>query len=316
MIENISLKHIIIIFAPLDYYQTMKNTINPIQREITPLSQGDCLLVFDRIKRNFDFPVHFHPEYELNFIFNAPGAQRIVGDHTSYIADYELILVGPNVYHGWNNGRCIHENIHEITIQFHRDLIHESLLALNMMKPIQELLINSSRGISFADHTIRQMAPRLIELSRHNGMNAFIELLSILHTLSLSTDQKLLCSQPINTTEVVANNDRFRIVCQHIAQNYHEKIKVEQVAKLLNMTETTLSRLMKQRTGKSFIDFLNDYRIGFATRWLTETNQSISEIAYRCGFYNISNFNRIFKKTKGCTPSKYRENFSGIKKVS
>ncbi|MBC8005337.1 MAG: helix-turn-helix transcriptional regulator [Verrucomicrobia bacterium] len=293
----------------------MKNTINPIQREITPLSQGDCLLVFDRKKSQFDFPVHFHPEYELNFIVNATGAQRIVGDHTCYINEYELVLVGPNVYHGWNNGKCTSDHIHEITIQFHRDLIHESLLARNMMKSINELLFNASRGILFPGHIVELIAPRLMELSSHNGMDAFIELLSILHILSTSSDQKLLCSQPINTSEV-ANSDRIRVVCQYIAQNYHEKIKVEQVAKLLNMTETTLSRLMKQRTGKSFIDFLNDYRIGFATRWLTETSQSISEIAFRCGFYNISNFNRIFKKTKGCTPGEYRINFSGIKKVS
>lgn len=286
-----------------------------IEREITPLLQGDCLLVFDRTKNQFDFPVHFHPEYELNFIFNAPGAQRIVGDHTSDITDYELVLVGPNVYHGWNNGHSTGGHIHEITIQFHRDLIHESLLARNMMKPVRELLANASRGISFADRTIKQMAPRLMELSGYNGMDAFIELLSILHLLSLSTDRKLLCSQPFNTSDF-ANSDRIRIVCQYIAQHYHQKIKVQQVAQLLNTTETTLSRLMKQRTGRSFIDFLNDYRIGFASRWLTETNQSISEIAYRCGFYNISNFNRIFKKSKGCTPGEYRENFSGIKKVS
>ena len=288
---------------------------NNIQREVTPLSQGDCLLVFDRVKSHFDFPVHFHPEYELNFIFNATDAERIIGDHKSAINEFELVLVGPNVYHGWNNGKCTSERIHEITVQFHRDLIHESLLARNMMKPIKELLVNASKGILFSDNTTREIAPRLQELSKCNGMEAFIELISILHLLSISEYQKLLSSQSINTSDM-ANSDRLRIIYQYVSQNYQEKIKVEQVARLLNMTETTLSRLMKQRTGNSFIDFLNDYRIGFATRWLTETNQSIAEIAFRCGFYNISNFNRIFKKHKGCTPGEYRGNFSGIKKVS
>jgi len=113
-----------------------------------------------------------------------------------------------------------------------------------------------------------------------------------------------------------AHSDQIKKIYDYIGLNYHEKIKVEEVAKLLNMTETTLSRLMKKRTGRSFINFLNDYRIGFATRWLTETNQDIAEIAFRCGFYNISNFNRVFKKSKGCTPGLYRDNFSGIKRVS
>lgn len=293
----------------------MKNRTSNIQREITPLSQGDCLLVFDRIKRNFDFPVHFHPEYELNFIYNALDAERVVGDHVGAINEYELVLVGPNVYHGWNNGKCQSEKIHEITIQFHRDLIHESLLSRNMMKPIKELLNNASRGILFSDTITQAITPRLKKLSQHSGMEAFIELMTILHLLSVSENQKLLCQQAVNASDF-SNSERMKKVYQYIAQNYREKIKVEQVAQTLNMTETTLSRFVKQRTGKSFIDFLNDYRIGFASRWLTETNQSIAEIAFRSGFYNISNFNRIFKKNKGCTPGEFRDNFSGIKKVS
>jgi AraC-like DNA-binding protein len=286
-----------------------------IQREITPLSQGDCLLVFDRLKSRFDFPVHFHPEYELNFIFQALDAERIVGDHKSLIGEYELVLVGPNIYHGWMNGQCKSKQIHEITIQFHRDLIHESLLNRNMMKPIRDMLINASHGILFSEKITRQIASKLIELSQKNGMETFIELISILHFLSVSENKKILCTSASNASDYT-NSDHLRKVCEYISKNYQEKIKVNEVAKILNMTEITLSRLMKKRTGRSFVDFVNDYRIGFATRWLTETSQTIAEIAFRCGFYNISNFNRIFKKCKGCTPGEYRENFSGIKRVS
>ncbi|MDD2306370.1 MAG: AraC family transcriptional regulator [Prolixibacteraceae bacterium] len=293
----------------------MNRPVNKIQREITPLSQGDCLLVFDRVKSKFDFPVHFHPEFELNFIQHAANAERIVGDHKSMITETELVLVGPNLYHGWNDGKCKSEQIHEITIQFHRDLIHESLLNRNMMKPIRELLNNASHGILFSEETTQQIAPQLQQLSRKNGLDAFIELISILHVLSVSENQRLLCSGDMNTTDF-ANSNQIKKAFEYIAQNYQEKIRINDVAQFLNVTETTLSRLIKKRTGKSFVDFLNDYRIGFASRWLTETNQTISEIAVCCGFYNISNFNRIFKKNKGCTPSQYRENFSGIKRVS
>lgn len=286
-----------------------------IQREITPLTQGDCLLVFDRMKSKFDFPVHFHPEYELNFIRNATGAERIVGDHKSPIDEYELVLVGPNTYHGWNNGGCNSKEIHEITVQFHHDLIHENLLVRNMMKPVREMLSNSTRGILFSGAISRQIAPRLYDLAQKPGMEAFIELLSVLHILAVSENQVLLCSGVPNTTDF-ASSDPIKNVCEYIEQNYQEKIKVNDVAQILNMTVTTLSRLMKQRTGRSFVDFVNDYRVGFASRWLTETNQTVAEIAFGCGFYNISNFNRIFRKIKGCTPGQYRENFSGIKRVS
>ena len=98
-------------------------------------------------------------------------------NHKSNIQEHELVLVGPNVFHGWNNGKCKSDQIHEITIQFHRDLIHESLLDRNMMKPIKELLANASRGILFSENTIRKIVPRLQELSQKNGMEAFIELI-------------------------------------------------------------------------------------------------------------------------------------------
>jgi len=286
-----------------------------IQREITPLSQGDCLLVFDRVKNKFDFPIHFHPEYELNFIQNATDAERTVGDHKSLIGEYELVLVGPNVYHGWNNGKCKSEQIHEITIQFHRDLIHDDLLARNMMKPIRNLLTVASKGILFSTEITKQLAQQIKELAHKEGMDAFIGLISVLHILSLSADQRILCSGTLNTDDF-SNSDQNKKVCEYIALNYQEKIQVKEVAARLNLTETTLSRLIKKRTGRSLVNFVNDYRIGFASRWLTETNQTIAEIAFRCGFYNISNFNRIFRKSKGCTPGNYRENFSGIKRVS
>lgn len=286
-----------------------------IQREITPLSQSDCLLVFDRVKNNFDFPVHFHPEFELNFIHNAKDAERIVGDHKSRILDYELVLVGSNMHHGWNNGQCVSPHIHEITIQFPSDLIHENLLARNMMKPIKDMLDRSSTGILFSQETTKEVAPRLQELSGKNGMEAFIELISVLHLLSISEDQTSLC-QTLITASNFANNDQLKKAFEYIEQHFQEKVLLNEVAQFLNITETTLSRLIKKRTGKTFVDFLNDYRIGFASRWLTETNQTIAEIAFRCGFYNISNFNRIFRKNKGCTPGQYRDSFSGVKRVS
>jgi len=286
-----------------------------IQREITPLTQGDCLLVFDRLKNRFDFPVHFHPEYELNFIQHARDAERVVGDHQSLIGEYELVLVGPNVCHGWNNGKCKSDQIHEITIQFHRELIHEDLLSRNMMKPIRDLLTNASHGLLFSETIAQQLAGQLKELAHKNGMDAFIGLISVLHILSLSSDQQILCSGNLDTDDFT-NSEQIKKVCEFIAINYQEKIQIKDIAAWVNLTETTLSRLMRKQTGRSLVNFINNYRIGFASRWLTESNQTIAEIAFRCGFYNISNFNRIFRKNKGCTPKVYRENFSGIKRVS
>ena len=285
------------------------------KREITPLTPGDCLLVFDRVKNKFDFPIHFHPEYELNFILNAPNAERVVGDHRGLIGNAELVLVGPNVQHGWNNGHCHSKQIHEITIQFHRDLLHASLLERNMMQPIKKMLINSLQGISFSEGTIAEIAGRITRLSGKDGFDAFIELIGILHELSISKNQEILNPGIFGQSDS-SSDEELKKIFSYIEQNYQEKIRLEDIARHLNMTESTLSRLIKKRAGKSFVNFLNDYRIGFACRWLTETDQSVSEIADKCGFYNISNFNRIFKKSNKCTPVEFRQSFSGIKRVS
>jgi len=95
----------------------------------------------------------------------------MVGDHKSPIGEIELVLVGPNVYHGWNNGQCQSEQIHEITIQFHRDLIHGTLLARNMMKPIRDMLGNAALGILFSENTARQISGQLEHLSQKNRID-------------------------------------------------------------------------------------------------------------------------------------------------
>ena len=97
--------------------------------------------------------------------------------------------------------------------------------------------------------------------------------------------------------------------------NYDRSVSLSEVARLVNMTEVSFSRFIKKRTGNTFIDTLNDIRLGHASKKLIDTTHSISEISYNCGFNNISNFNRIFKKKKGCTPKEFRESFTKGTKV-
>ncbi len=293
--------------------ESVKSTF--FNREITPLTAEDCLLVFDRWKDKFDFPAHFHPEYELNFIAHAPGVKRIVGDHIAEIGELELVLVGPNLSHCWEQGNCQSTKVREITIQFHRDLFDESLLNRNIMQSVRDLLKRSLWGVTFSEETTRQMQERIEKLASLNGMDAFMELLSLLFDLSTSRNQQTL-SSTTGKHDDFYSNEKIQRVYEFVQKNYMRKIKVEEVADLLHMTEVSFSRLIKQRTGKTFVDFLNDTRIGFATRQLIENNDSISEIAFRCGFNNLANFNRIFKKRKGTTPTEFRGNFAGIRRVN
>src|SRR5947209_8981461 len=152
-----------------------------ILREITPLTQGDCFMVFYRTKNSFDFPLHYHDEFELNFIQNAKGAKRIIGDHVDEIDELELVLVGPNLQHGWFNHKLGNTEIKEITIQFHRDLFDEKFLHRNQMAFIRHMFERSLRGILFSAETAQLIMPRLEKLTQKNGFDSVVELLCLLH---------------------------------------------------------------------------------------------------------------------------------------
>lgn len=292
----------------------MKLLEQNVHREITPLTPKDCFLVFDREKDNFDFPIHFHPEYELNFIYNGKGVKRIVGDHVAEIEKYELVLVGPNLLHGWTLNKCKEKKINEITIQFHNDLFQEKLLTRSVMKPIHDMFENAIHGILFTNDVAKELYPQLKNIVNFQGLDYFLALISLLQSLATSSGQKKLSTNsPVK--EDFHNSHKLKIVYDYLQLNFSHKIKVQDLASLVNMTEVTFSRFMKSRTGKTFIEYLNGMRIGFASQWLLEQEISISEIAYNSGFNNVSNFNRVFKANKGCTPSDYKKNFEGIRRV-
>lgn len=285
-------------------------------REITPLTQGDCFTLFSRVKTDFDFPLHYHEEFELNFIQNGKGAKRVIGDHMEEIDDLELVLVGPNLQHGWFTHRLKGQELHEITIQFHRNLFDEIFLHRNQMSFIRNMFERSLRGILFSKETTEAIMPRLHGLTGKHGFDSVLELLSILHDLSTSRHMRILSNTSFNNTESISyNSRRVNLVMEHINKNFGKEISLNEVARLTAMTEVAFSRFFKLRTGKTFVDTLNEVRLGHASRLLIETTQSINEIAYRCGFNNISNFNRIFKKKKNCTPKEFRlaYNSSGIR---
>src|SRR6476646_8905168 len=112
-------------------------------REITPLTQDDCFILFYRNKNEFDFPLHYHEEFELNFIQNAKGAKRLIGDHMGQIDEWELVLLGPNLQHTWFTHKCKSKVIKEITIQFHRDLFDDKFLQRNQMNCIRNMFEQS-----------------------------------------------------------------------------------------------------------------------------------------------------------------------------
>ncbi len=293
----------------------MKNTT--VSREITALNdKSDAILIFDRQKKDFKYPLHFHPEYELNYLYNAKGAERIVGDSMEHIGSQELCLVGPNLYHAWKAGECEADtNKREVTMQFLANLFPEQLTNKEIYKDIAAMLKRSESGLVFSPETAEAAEPMLTAVSRAQGFEAYIEFLKLMQFLANSPNQRTLASSTFQNTTSASTDNRIERIHDFIVVHYKEKITLADAASILNMSPVSVTRLIKQRTGKSFIDFLNEIRIGFAARQMVDSDLSISEICFSNGFNNISNFNRTFRKKQGLTPTEFRAKYLGKKKV-
>jgi AraC-like DNA-binding protein len=279
-----------------------------ILKESPPLTKADCFSIYARFKTEFNFPVHYHEEFELNFIENASGVRRVVGSSIEEIDNFELVLVGPNIPHAWFTYKCKSESIFEITIQFHRDLFHEIFLKRNQLNFIRNLFERSLKGVSFSRRTIERVAPRLKALAEKEGFESVLDLMAVLHELSLSPDSRTLSDDVTYNTELIYNDsERVEKVVAFINENFSRTIRLAEAAELVEMAETAFSRFFKAKTGITFVDYLNDIRIGHASRLLIDTISPIAEIAQECGFTSLTNFNRIFKKRKGLVPKDFRE---------
>ena len=283
-----------------------------IIKEITPLTHNDCFSVFSRENKNFDFPIHFHEEYELNLIINGAGLKRIVGDHRKEITDVELVLVGPNLSHAWETWKCKSESVTEVTIQWHKDLFDDRFLKKTQMSHIREMLQRSVKGILFTEDTAIALSAQLIGLKDLKGFHGVLELMNILHELSIAEGALTLSEvAPDNNQILNPNSRRIDKAFEYMNMHYQKQITLKELAQLVSMTDVSFSRFISKRTGNTFVDTLNEIRLAHATRMLIDTNLPIADISVNCGFNNISNFNRIFKKKKLCTPKEFRENFCG-----
>ena len=136
-----------------------------------------------------------------------------------------------------------------------------------------------------------------------------MQFLTILYELSRCQDSRTLASSSYAKIAVEDDSRRVLKVKNYIAKNYMDELRLAQLAEIAGMSPSAFSRFFKLHTGRNLSDYIIDIRLGYAARMLVDTSRSISEISYACGFNNLSNFNRIFKRKKECSPSEFRENY-------
>ncbi len=283
-----------------------------VLREITPLMESDFMYVADRRKSEFNYPMHKHEVFELNYVENAAGVSRIVGDSTETLSDYDLVLItSPDLEHVWTQGTCTSKDVREITIQFYFDFTSkDSLFNRNSLLSIKKLFDRARKGVAFPLSAIMKVYPRLDKLSsQKDSFYAMIELLTILYELSRADGIRELASTSFAKVEVNSDNRRILKVKDYIDKHFNEDVRLNELADLIGMSPSAFSRYFKLSTGKTLSEYIVGIRLGMAARKLVDSTDSISEICYVCGFNTISNFNRLFRKYKGCNPTEFRDKY-------
>ena len=272
-----------------------------IIHEITPLMGKDVLYIADRHKKEFTYPIHNHSVFELNFVENAKGVKRIVGDSQEVIGDYDLCLItSPDLEHVWEQNEC----------QFDFSMGTETLFGRNPYASITRMMQEARKGLVFPLKAILKVYGMLDTLSTvKDGFYAVQQFLTILYELSRCEGARTLASSSYAKVAVEDDSRRILKVKNYISKNYMDDLRLPALADLAGMSPSAFSRFFKLHTGRNISEYIIDLRLGYAARMLVDTAKSISEIGFDCGFNNLSNFNRIFKKKKGCSPSEFRENY-------
>lgn len=289
--------------------------ITEVFREKSPLSNKDSFILFERTKSSFTFPIHVHNVWELNFVGNAAGAQRIVGDSEEIIGDKDLVLItSTELKHAWLNGNSCSNNIHEITIQFHPSLFSNPAFQKNQFDSVMKMMAKAEHGLAFGLTDINRVLPIMRMISTEKGFYSVMKFFILLHELSLSEDVRVLSKS--TSPQYTESDYQMKKILDYVNKNLCNPITIDELAQYMGMSLSTFSRFLKKNTKHNFTDFLQEYRINSVVRELNNNEkESIMDIAFRCGFVSQSYFYKVFKKYKGVTPQEYRENYQRMRVI-
>lgn len=283
-------------------------TSKPSFLKIIPPIQNSIVIKTDRA---LETPWHFHPEVELLYCLRGKGTD-FVGNNISSIEEGELLLFGKNLPHTRLSDKEYYqtnpdETPEAIVIQFREDFLGETFFQVKEFAHINRLLERASRGLRFSGNTRERVVTRLMRIRETTGLPSILELLYVLDILACSDEYGF-----INPVEYVVkthekSSTKINQVYQYTIGHFREPISLDQVASLTNHSRSAFCRYFKAHTRKSYFQYLTEIRIAFACELLREGNHDVTRVCFSCGFNNLSNFNKQFKKVVRFTPSEYRQ---------
>ena len=285
----------------------MKSFIStPALEKIQPtFGQSFAMRKFEEINPNIQPFWHFHPELEIVYIKKGSG-KRQIGNHISYYNGGDLIMLGPNLPHYGFTDRLAGDTS-EIVVQMREDFLGKDFFKLQEMQNIDILFERSKAGLSFYGNTKDEVGSRLNSMFYMDHFDTLMEYLHILQILADSKEYIVLNATGVALIVQGQDTDRIDTIYKYVRKNFTESIQLGDIAALANMTVPSFCRYFKRITGKTFTEFVNEFRIVHACKLLSEERHTISEVCFESGFNNFSHFNRQFKEKTGKSPNAYRK---------
>lgn len=266
------------------------------------------------VKPDFGNLWHYHPELELHYVIKGEGV-RFIGDNISNFSPDEMILVGENLPHTW---RCKEEyfqnnpNLHveAMVMHFLPDCLGKHLINLPEAYLLPKLFEKAKSGMVITGTTKDQLAALMKSALDASNLDRILILLSILKLLA-ETDEYAAVVNGKNTFYQSNESETLRInkIYNYTLTNYKNDITLQEIASLSNLSVTSFCRYFKLMTKKTYYDFLIEIRVSHACRFLIENKLPTEMICFDCGFNNVSNFYRHFKKVSGMTPLDYKRKY-------
>lgn len=262
---------------------------------------------------HFTYPWHFHPEYELLYVIEGFG-NSFVADNIEAFEAGDLALLGSNLPHFWKSDESFYNSEDQkkmkyVVIQFSNEFFKEAVSEYPEFRMIKELLERSAKGIRFSKKFSEKAKRKIFKVVRAKGFERALLTLELLQYLAKTEKYRLLAGELYQVEKHDFTSDRLTKVMHFLNTSYRKKIELETVAEVAHLHPSAFCRYFKEKLGKSLSEFVNDMRISYACRLIIEGKMSVSQICYESGFNNLSNFNRIFKKHTGFTPTMYFQEF-------
>lgn len=286
--------------------------MKPFKEVINYPVDNSFLVKFDDLP-HFRFPMHFHEEFEIIYVLKSFG-KKIVGDTVEDFGPGELSLYGSNLPHLFMSDPIFYTGdpdlrVNAIVIQFPLSYFPESQLQWTEFASVKKLLQIASSGLFFSGKTAEEGGGIVQEIFNANGIERHLLFVKLIDYLGNSKSRTI--ASPDYSNEMKDQNEpRMAKIYKFATKNYNRKIELEEVASVAGMNVTAFCRYFRQRSGKTFVQFVNEQRISYACKLFTHGSQNIADICEEVGFNNLSNFNRQFKNIMGKSPSEYRKLFN------